>query len=133
MVTFKKLIGNAQNIALFSTLCIAVVLALATLTPGAGKLAPQEADKLFHVAGFAFLVMPMLTVRLENGLVIIPLALFFGGTIEINQPYVNRLSDFSDFWADLVGVLIGVALAILLKVFLKQYAKRNKHSPGAGR
>ena len=129
MISVIKRIGNLQNIALFTTLCIAVVIAATTLTPGAGKLAPQGADKLLHTAGFALLVMPMLMVRLKTGLVIAPLALLFGGAIELIQPYVNRFGDFSDFWANFVGVLIGVTLAIILNPFIKQYAARNKSVP----
>ena len=128
MVSFIKRIGNLQIIALFTTLCLAVVIAAATLTPGAGKLAPQGADKLFHTAGFAMLVMPMLMVQLKTGLVIAPMALLFGGAIELIQPYVNRFGDLSDFWADFAGVLIGVTLAILLNPFVKQSATRNKNS-----
>ncbi|MDB0012735.1 VanZ family protein [Paracoccaceae bacterium] len=132
MISFIKRIGNLQKIALFTTLCIPVVIAVTTLTPGAGKLAPQGADKLLHTADFALLVMPMLMVRLKTGLVIAPLALLallFGAAIELIQPYVNRFGDFSDFWADFVGVLIGVNLAILLNPFIKQYAARNKSAP----
>ena len=105
------------------------MIAATTLTPGAGKHAPQGADKLLHTAGFALLVMPMLMVRLKTGLVIAPLALLFGAAIELIQPYVNRFGDFSDFWADFVGVLIGVTLAILLNPFIKQYAALNKSAP----
>ena len=129
MISFIKRIGNLQKIALFTTLCIPVVIAVTTLTPGAGKLAPQGADKLLHTADFALLVMPMLMVRLKTGLVIAPLARLFGAAIELIQPYVNRFGDFSDFWADFVGVLIGVNLAILLNPFIKQYAARNKSAP----
>ena len=71
----------------------------------------------------------MLMVRLKTGLVIAPLALLFGGAIELIHPYVNRFGDFSDFWADFVGVLIGVTLAILLNPFTKQHAARNKSAP----
>jgi hypothetical protein len=129
MVSFIKRSGNLQNIALFTALCIAVVIAVTTLTPWAGKLAPQGADKLLHTAGFALLVMHMLMVRLKSGLVMAPLALVFSSAIERIQRYVNRFGDFSEFWPDFVGVLIGVTLAILLNPFIKQYAARNKSAP----
>ena len=77
MVSFIKRSDNLQNIALFTALCIAVVIAAATPTPWAGKLAPQGVDKLFHTAGFAVLLMHMLMVRLKSGLVMAPLALVF--------------------------------------------------------
>ena len=77
MVSFIKRSGNLQNIALFTALCIAVMIAAATPTPWAGKLAPQGVDKLFHTAGFAVLLMHMLMVRLKSGLVMAPLALVF--------------------------------------------------------
>ena len=117
MVSVIKRNGNLQNIALFTALCIAVVIAAAPLTPRAGKLAPQGVAKLFHTAGFAVLVVPLLAVHLKTGLVIAPLALVFGGAIERIQPYVNRFGDFSEFWADFLGVLIGVTLTILFNQF----------------
>ena len=117
MVSFIKRSDNLQNIALFTALCIAVVIAAATPTPWAGKLAPQGVDKLFHTAGFAVLVVPLLAVHLKTGLVIAPLALVLGGAIEPIQPYVNRFGDFSEFWADFMGVLIGVTLTILFNQF----------------
>ena len=47
VVSFIKRIRNLQNIALFTALCIAVVIAAATLTPRADNLTPQGAGKLF--------------------------------------------------------------------------------------
>ena len=126
MVSFIKRRGNLQNIALFTALCIAVVIAAATLTPWAGKLAPQGVDKLFHAAGFAVLVIPMLMVRLKSCLVIASLALVFGGAIERIQRYVNRFGDFSEFWPGFMGVLIGVTLAIVFNQFIKECARRRK-------
>ena len=117
MISFIKRIGNLQNLALFTTLCIAVVIAATTLTPGAGKLAPQGVAKLFHTAGFAVLVVPLLAVHLKTGLVIAPLALVLGGAVERIQPYVNRFGDFSEFWPDFMGVLIGMTLTILFNQF----------------
>ena len=63
------------------------------------------------------LVVPLLMVRLKSGLVIAPLALVFGGAIELIQPYVNRFGDFSEFWAGFMGVLIAVTLTILFNQF----------------
>ena len=131
MVSFIKRRGNLQNIALFTALCIAVVIAAATLTPWAGKLAPQGVDKLFHAAGFAMLVIPMLMVRLKSGLVIASLALVFGGAIERIQRYVNRFGDFSEFWPGFMGVLMGVTLAIVFNQFIKECARRKKNLRGS--
>ena len=131
MVSFIKRRGNLQNIALFTALCIAVVIAAANLTPWAGKLAPQGFDQLFHAAGFAMLVIPMLMVRLKSGLVIASLALVFGGAIERIQRYVNRFGDFSEFWPGFMGVLIGVTLAIVFSQFIKECARRRKNLRGS--
>ena len=131
MVSFIKRRGNLQNIELFTALCIVVVIAAATLTPRAGKLAPQGVAKLFHSAGFAVLVVPLLAVHLKTGLVIAPLALVLGGAIERIQPYVNRFGDFSEFWPDFLGVLIGVTLTILFNQFEKKCARRKKNSRGS--
>ena len=132
MVSFIKRSDNLQNIALFTALCIAVVIAGATPTPWTGKLASQGVDKLFHTAGFAVLLMPMLMVRLKSGLVMAPLALlFFCSAIERIQSYVHRLGDFSEFWPDFMGVLIGVTLAILFNQFIKECARREKNLRGS--
>ena len=131
MVSFIKRSGNLQNIALFTALCIAVVIAAATPTPWAGKLAPQGVDKLFHAAGFAVLVIPMLMVRLKSSLVIASLALVFGGAIERIQRYVNRFDDFSEFSPGFMGVLIGVILAIVFNQFIKECARRKKNLRGS--
>ena len=131
MVSFIKRSGNLQNIALFTALCIAVVIAAANPTPWADKLAPQGVDKLFHTAGFAVLPMHMLMVRLKSGLVMAPLALVFCSAIERIQRYVNRFGDFSEFWPDFMGVLIGVTLAILFNQFIKECARRKKNLRGS--
>jgi hypothetical protein len=131
MVSFIKHSGNLQKIVLFTALCIAVVIAAATLTPWAGKLAPQGVDKLCHAAGFAVLVMHMLMVRLESGLVMAPLALGFCRAIERIQRYLNRFGNFSEFWQDLMSVLIGVTLAILFNQFIKECVRRKKNLQGS--
>ncbi len=116
---------------LFTALCIAVVIAAATLTPWAGKLAPQGVDKLFHAAGFAVLVMHMLMVRLKSGLVMASPALGFCRAIERIQRYLNRFGNFSEFWPDLMSVLIGVTLAILFNQFINECVRRKKNLQGS--
>jgi hypothetical protein len=68
------------------------VIAAMTLTTGAGKLALQGADKLLHTAGFALLVMPMLTVRLKSGLVNAPLALLLAALSNSSNPMKTGLA-----------------------------------------
>ena len=126
MVSFIKRIGYLQKIALFTALCIAVVIAAATLTPG-----PQGADKLFYTAGFGVLVMPLLMVRWTSSLLTAQLSLVFGGAIEPIQPYINRFGDFSAFWADFMGAIISITLAILFHHFRKQCARREKNLRGS--
>ena len=50
--------------------------------------------------------------------IVLPLAVAYGGLIELVQPYVNRYGEWGDFVANAMGCLIGFALARLAQKFL---------------
>ena len=94
---------------------IAVVLCMTMLTPAppTGAMVPGM-DKLFHTLGFALLVFPLIVTDSRRWFWVVPLAILFGGAIELVQPLVGRRAEWLDFGADVTGVLIGAALAELL-------------------
>lgn len=94
---------------------MAVTIAVLTLTPTPPRqLTGQGLDKLFHGLGFAALVFPAIATDSRRWIWVVPLAIAFGGAIELIQPSVGRAAEWLDFGANVVGVLTGAALGELL-------------------
>jgi VanZ family protein len=91
------------------TLCIALGIAWGTLTPMPPPTAPPDGtDKIQHFAAFALLVLPLGWVDIRNALWLAPLALLYGGAIEIIQPLVGRGAEWGDLLADALGIAAGL-------------------------
>ena len=72
-------------------LAVAAAIAVATLLPvPALPPAPPGGDKLHHFVSFAALVLPLVAVRPRAALWAVPLAVAYGGAIELIQPHVGR-------------------------------------------
>jgi len=103
-----------RAIWLVLSLGLAVVIAGLTLMPPAlVPKGPHGIDKLYHASAFAALVFPTAFLRPRLLRAVAPLALLYGGAIEIVQPLVGRTADISDLVADGVGILIGVGLGLV--------------------
>ena len=100
------------RIASTLTMLIAALIAYGALTPPGGyNLTTGPAslfDKHQHVTAFALLVLPLTWVRFRNAFWLVPLALVYGGAIEILQPLVGRSSNLLDLVANSVGVGLGI-------------------------
>lgn len=116
--TVRRLVG-------WATLCYWGALFVATHVP----LPPLPAagmgsDKVAHIAAFAGLgflaaLWAALSGTLTLGRVLLLLAALaaYGAVDEWLQQFVNRVTDFDDWIADIFGAAIGVAIVwILLKV-----------------
>lgn len=91
------------------TLAIAVLIAFGTLTPPGPPGPPLPfTDKQMHFMAFALLVMPLIWVKPRYVLWLAPLALIYGGVIELLQPFVGRSADWLDLLADSGGILAGL-------------------------
>lgn len=105
-------------VAIFATGIVAPVIAYLTLTPQKLNMAPGS-DKLYHTLAFAALAFPCAFLYARTLVWVLPMALFFGGAIELIQPYVGRGAELADFAADAVGVILGATLGLTLRaVFL---------------
>lgn len=94
---------------------LAGIVALAMLVPVPPR-APQAPglDKLVHFLAFAALIFPVILTDSRRWYWAVPLAIAFGGAIELIQPSVGRGAEWLDWGADISGVLAGAALAELL-------------------
>jgi VanZ family protein len=78
----------------------------------------NQADKLYHLAAFAALIMPTALWRLHRIAWTIVAGLSFGLGIEIIQPHVGREGSALDFLTDALGFALGAACGWLLRRLL---------------
>ncbi len=91
------------------TLFVALLIGWGTLSPpGAPGPALPLTDKQIHALAFALLVLPLGWVRPRAALWLGPLALAYGGAIELIQPSVGRSAEWGDFLADAIGIALGL-------------------------
>lgn len=102
------------RIALYMTAIFAIAIALGTLTPLPEKVDVPGTDKWQHFVAFAILTLPLSITNPSRWWLIAPIALLFGATIEVVQPFVNRYGDFGDFKADAIGVGLGAISSFAL-------------------
>ena len=116
-MTFKSWFSNTHRnhvAALIVTACLALIIGYFTLTP-APFLAISGSDKIHHLIGFSALMIPGALLYRHALYWLLPSVIAFGGAIELIQPYVNRQSEWVDFWADTTGALLGVGIGLLLR------------------
>lgn len=97
------------------SLFLAVVIAGFTLTPlPPGPTMPAGMDKVYHFLAFAVLVFPVIVTDTGRWTWVVPVAIVYGGGIELLQPFVGRSAEWLDFGANVSGVLAGAALSEIL-------------------
>lgn len=89
---------------------VAAAISVLTLMPAQELPSAPGGDKLHHFLAFSALVLPVVAVRPRNALWAVPLAIAYGGMIELIQPQVGRQGDWADALANALGALIGAAL-----------------------
>ncbi len=101
-----------RSLANILTLLIAALIAYGALTPPGGyNLTTGPAslfDKHQHVTAFALLVLPLTWGNIRNALWLVPLAIVYGGAIELLQPLIGRSGSLVDLAADALGCGLGV-------------------------
>ena len=94
--------------ALLLTALFAVVIAVATLTPAPNMPGDLPgSDKLHHLLGFGALVFPAIAADPRRCLWLAPLAVGYGGLIELIQPHVGRPGEWGAVGAHGRGGAIG--------------------------
>lgn len=103
-----------QRLALLATLLLAETIAWGTLTPNPPipHLNTPLSDKLYHGMAFAALVFPTAWLYARGLIWILPLAVLFGGMIELVQPHMGREAEMADVMADLIGLAPGTVAGL---------------------
>jgi Zn-dependent protease with chaperone function len=101
----------------------ALIISLATLTP-AEYLAPAPgSDKLHHVLGFGGWALLCAFGPMKRFAYIALFIIFWGGVIELIQPYVNRYGEWLDFYADAFGIILVILTRLIIGLILKSKPK----------
>jgi hypothetical protein len=92
---------------------LALIITAALLAPMSGVSGPKVTglDKIIHFFLFFILVLPALMVAPRIWVWVVPVAIVYGGLIEIIQPYFGRGMEFGDFIANTLGVLAAVPVS----------------------
>ncbi len=98
-----------MKLALFLTLIIAALIGWGTLSPPGPPGPPLPLnDKQIHFLAFALLTLPVTWVHLRHAIWLVPLAIFYGGAIEVIQPFFTRSAEWLDLAADAAGAITGL-------------------------
>ena len=117
----NKLISPAAQAAGF--ILGALVISLSTLTPLEYLPPAPGSDKIHHIIGFGGWALLCAFGPTKRFAYMALFIIFWGGMIELIQPYVNRYAEWLDFYADAFGVILVILGRLIVKRFLK-----SKHS-----
>ena len=109
---------NHDRYAARLTWLIALAIGYLSLSPLETLPPAPGGDKLHHFIAYAVLCFPLSFRDAAAARIVLPLAVAYGGLIELVQPYVNRYGEWDDFAANAMGCLIGFALARLAQKIL---------------
>ena len=102
------------------TIILLLVITFSSLYPLPEIPKLSGTDKTYHLVAYFILALPSGLMKPNNWILFIFLFIFFGGVIEMIQPYVNRYGEWLDFLTNTVGVIIGFFSGVILnKKFLK--------------
>ncbi len=107
--------GQALSLSIVLTGITALVIAALTLMPPPETDLPPGPDKLYHLAAFVFLALPLAIIRPRWNLWMFVLFTAFGAAIEIVQPYVGRSRELADLLADMAGIAIGMVAGLVIR------------------
>jgi VanZ family protein len=108
------------RIAICLTLGLALVVAVATLTPSDHMPTAPGSDKLHHFLAFGAVAFPMAFARPAAFLWIVMAVSAYGGIIELIQPFMGRHGDVRDAITNALGALTGGASGALLRLLVSR-------------
>ncbi len=106
---------NQKRLVILLTGLLVLVISFLTLIPIEVPQGVPGTDKMHHVTAFAALVIPAAFLWPRVLLCVAPIAILYGGAIELLQPYVGRSKSLGDFQADILGVFLGVLAGLFLR------------------
>ena len=106
--------ARARNLALGLTALIALAIGVLSLIPLPQGPDLPGTDKTHHLIAYGALVLPLATLAPRSLLWLVPLALAYGGAIELIQPFTGRFGEWLDLAANGTGLLLGAGLGLIL-------------------
>lgn len=125
---FRMLFTTPKRAAILLTSALALVIGVLALAPLSVPQGVPGTDKTHHVIAFAVLVLPVSVLSPRTLIWLLPMAIAYGGLIEIIQPYTGRFGEWKDLWADIVGVIIGAAVGLASRRLLMPLVRRKSLS-----
>lgn len=125
--TYLALSRLLKRLAAAVALFLGVVILVLALSPSVPEIIGGINDKILHFTAFTALVLPCAIFLARNLVWIVPLAVMFGGAIELLQSGFGREASWADFLADGCGVAFGTIIGLMLRVLIKRYVAAPKH------
>ena len=122
------LFPTPKRAAILLTCVLAVLIGILALVPLSVPQGVPGTDKTHHVIAFAVLVLPVSVLSPRTLIWLLPMAIVYGGVIEIIQPYTGRFGELKDLWADIVGVIIGAAVGLACRGLIMPLVRRKSLS-----
>lgn len=110
--------ASQLRVALVVSLLLALIVAVATLTPSERMPSAPGGDKLHHFLAFGAVAFPIAFARPRAFIWIVLGVSAYGGAIELIQPHVGRHGDVMDAIANAAGAICGAVLATVLRRWL---------------
>ena len=96
------------------TIFLLIVIAFLSFYPMPKISEFQNTDKTSHLIAYSLLALPLGLKKPNRWVLFIFVFIFFGGCIELIQPYFNRYGEWFDFLANSVGVIFGFFVGVIL-------------------
>ena len=122
-----KVIKLIQELWLKISIFVLISITVLSLYPLNNLPEVPGTDKIHHLIAYAALTYPTALKKPNRWMYIIIFFVFYGGLIELIQPYVNRYGEWLDMLANTCGVFCGIILASLTNNFYKRQIKKQKH------
>ena len=117
-----------SRLGVLAAVLIALGILYGTLNPNPpGPPLRGNADKIAHFMAFATLVFVPVVTAPGRCRWMLPLAIAFGGLIELMQPQFGRAAEWGDFWANNAGAVAGAILGVLTnRLAMRRLAARAR-------
>lgn len=124
---YEALSRLLKHLSAAVALVLAAVILVLALSPSVPEVIGGINDKALHFTAFTELVLPCAIFLARNLVWIVPLAVMFGGAIELLQSGFGREASWADFLADGCGVAFGAIIGLMLRALIKRYVAAPKH------